>query len=92
MYLIEKDIGVFVELAGSTFGEDDLAAQKSLLLHNALNGYIPLLYEIEAENSDYKVFLDACKKVWKSLETDPELPESLVCTRNSNSNNVNAGC
>lgn len=67
-----------MELAGSTFGEDDLAAQKSLYLHNALNGFLPLLYDIDSEGADYAKFLEACEKVWKSLETNSELPENLV--------------
>ena len=67
-----------MELAGSTFGEDDLATQKSLYLHNALNGFLPLLYEINSEGVDYDRFLEACGKVWKSLETNSELPDNLV--------------
>ena len=57
---LESEIGVFVELAGSTFGEDDLAAHKSLYLHNALNGYLPLIYDIDSEGADYEQFLAAC--------------------------------
>ena len=67
-----------MELAGSTFGEDDLATQKRLYLHNALNGFLPLIYEIDSEGVDYDRFLEACGKVWKSLETNSELPDNLV--------------
>lgn len=74
----ENEISVFVELAGTTLGEDDLAIQRSLHLHNALNGYIPFLYDFDTENSDYDGFLKTCNKVWKSLEMNPELSENMV--------------
>lgn len=78
IYVSESEISVFVELAGGTFGEDDLATHKSLCLHNALNGYLPLLYDANVKNSDYETFLGTCRKVWKSLETNRELPQNLV--------------
>jgi len=76
--LVEKDIRSVVDLAGSTLGEDDMAAFKTRTLLSAMTGYAPLIYELR-ENCGYAEFLAICQKVWNSMETTPELPQNLVC-------------
>lgn len=73
----EKDIGNFVEVASSTLGEDDLAAQKTSSLLNALTGFSPLIYGLPKESS-YERFIDQCKKVWVSLQENKSLNDDLV--------------
>ena len=76
----EKDISNFVDLASSTLGEDDLAAQKTRYLLNALTGYSPLIYDLhdEQDGADYGKFIGFCTKVWDALETNEELINNLV--------------
>ena len=70
---------MFVDLAGSTLGEDDLASQKTHYLLNALRGYSPLFYDFnESEECDLNSFLELCKKVWQNMESNPELANNLV--------------
>ncbi|XP_067936897.1 E3 ubiquitin-protein ligase rnf213-alpha-like [Watersipora subatra] len=72
----EKDISNFVDVAGSTLGEDDLAAQKTSSLLNALTGYSPLIYHLK-KNSSYQQFIDKCTKVWTSLKENQSLVKDL---------------
>ncbi|XP_067936896.1 E3 ubiquitin-protein ligase RNF213-like [Watersipora subatra] len=72
----ENDISNFVDVAGSTLGEDDLAAQKTSSLLNALTGYSPLIHQLD-KNSNYSDFMSACGKVWKSLKENPSLIKDL---------------
>ena len=70
---------MFVDLAGSTLGEDDLASQKTHYLLNALRGYTPLLYDFNEDSEcDLNSFLELCQKVWHNMESNPDLPENLV--------------
>ena len=55
-----------MDVAGSTLGEDDLAAQKTSSLLNALTGYSPLIYHVKPTSS-YDQFIKQCRKVWASL-------------------------
>jgi len=69
---------VFVELASYTLGEDGLGTKQTRSLLNCLTGYSPLLYDYCPEGTDLTNFMELCRKVWKNLETNPELPENLV--------------
>ena len=79
MIILGKDISNFVDLASSTLGEDDLAAQKTRYLLNALTGYAPLIYyDFENTKTDFERFLELCNAVWTTLEENPELADNLV--------------
>ena len=67
-----------MDLASSTLGEDDLAAQKTRCLLNALTGYAPLLYDFDVTKSDYNSFIALCKRVWDELAQNPKLTDNLV--------------
>ena len=78
IYFSENDITVFVDLASSTMGEDDLAREKTRSLLNSLTGYSPLLYDLQPEIATFENFLELCQKVWQNLEINPDLPDNLV--------------
>ena len=67
-----------MDLASSTLGEDDLAAQKTRYLLNALTGYSALLYDFDDAKTDYNSFIALCKRVWDALDQNPELTDNLV--------------
>ena len=78
--ILEKEIGNFVDLAGSTLGEDDMAAQKTRYLLTAMTGYSPLIYDLHTMvDVDYKTFIEMCTKVWEAVRTsNNKLVTSLV--------------
>jgi len=56
-----------------------MATHKTRYIHNTLTGYSPLLYDFdESVTKDLKSFLELCQKVWKNLETNPDLAENMV--------------
>jgi len=78
-FVVGKDISNFVDLASSTLGEDDLAAQKTRCLLIALTGYAPLIYyDFSNTTTSFEEFLEMCNGVWDSLKENKELPNNLV--------------
>ena len=77
MYLAEKDINNFVDLATATMGEDDFATTKTQSVLNALNGFSPLIYELKP-NSNYSDFIRYCRAVWDKLDSNKRLIDDLV--------------
>ena len=74
---------VLVDLAMITaHGQGDIQVNKVKCLHAAATGYAPLIYELE-ENTDFNRLLELCNSVWRCLESDPNLPEKLVCFLNN---------
>jgi len=59
-------------------GQGDMEVYKVICLHAATIGYSPLIYELKP-NVTFDKFLDILRSVWRSLESDPELPNKLVC-------------
>ena len=72
---------VLVDLAMITaHGQGDYEVQKVKCLHAAAIGYASLIYDLQP-NTPLDRFLELCKSVWRSLESDPELPTKLVCLK-----------
>lgn len=78
-FLVGRDISSFVDLATASMGEDDLSSAKTKSVLNAMNGFSPLIYDLE-ENSDYQAFISCCEKVWEALSQNPYLVKNLVGT------------
>lgn len=68
---------MFVDLASISAGEGDMEVAKVKCLHAATTGYAPLIFNL-GDQCDYKKFLEQCKRVWKELKADPDLPIKLV--------------
>ena len=78
LHITEKDISNFVDLANTTLGEDDLAAQKIRYLRNALTGYTPLLYEFDEKSLNFDQFMEKCQRIWTTMDKNKDLPDNLV--------------
>jgi hypothetical protein len=71
-------VKVLVDLAMITaHGQGDMEVHKVKCLHAAAIGYASLIYDLKP-NVSFEKFLELCKSVWRSLESDPELPTKLV--------------
>ena len=73
-----KELKVFVDLALISAGEQPLDIDRVQGLNTAVLGYSPLIFHLNPD-ADYIELLDKCKLVWKELDTNPKLPEKLVC-------------
>ena len=61
----------------SAQGQGDMEVHRAQILHAAAVGYAPLIYELKP-NAGFPEFLEKCQQVWRSLESDPKLPNKLV--------------
>ena len=57
--------------------EGDADVELVSILHAAVTGYAPIIYNINT-NMDFRELLKQCWKVWRVLEQDPSLPNKLV--------------
>ena len=74
-----KELKVLVDLAMiSAAGQGDMEEKMVDVFHSAVLGYAPLIYDLKPD-STFEEFLANCKNVWRSLESNPRLPENLVC-------------
>ena len=69
---------MFVDLALISAGEQPLDIDRVQGLNTAVLGYSPLIFHLNPD-ADYIELLDKSKLVWKELDTNPKLPEKLVC-------------
>lgn len=76
--LLGKDIAFFAEVTSNTLDEDSLSVCKTQCLLSALNGYAPLIYELEQSPKDLDSFLKICELVWKEQDRNKQLPTNLV--------------
>ncbi|XP_072022383.1 E3 ubiquitin-protein ligase rnf213-alpha-like [Amphiura filiformis] len=71
-----NELKVFVDLAMIQAGETDLEMDRVSCFHGAAMGYAPIIFDLK-DNSDCNDLLEACKKLWSALDSDPELPLKL---------------
>uniref|UniRef100_A0A8C4TA23 RING-type E3 ubiquitin transferase n=1 Tax=Erpetoichthys calabaricus TaxID=27687 RepID=A0A8C4TA23_ERPCA len=71
-----ENVQVFVELASISAGENDTEVDRVACFHDAVMGYAAFLYDLTT-SSDFEQFMACAKKVWKSLDRDPNLPDKL---------------
>ncbi|XP_053149440.1 E3 ubiquitin-protein ligase RNF213 [Hemicordylus capensis] len=71
-----NDLKVFVDLASISAGENDMDVDRVACFHDAVLGYSSLLYELKQE-SGFEEFMKCLQKLWKALESDPNLPTKL---------------
>ncbi|XP_054463285.1 E3 ubiquitin-protein ligase rnf213-alpha [Anoplopoma fimbria] len=71
-----NELKVFVDLASISAGENDMDVDRVACFHDAVLGYSPMLYELKPD-SDFHVFKEVLKKLWRALENDSNLPKKL---------------
>ncbi|TNM97227.1 hypothetical protein fugu_015383 [Takifugu bimaculatus] len=71
-----NELKVFVDLASISAGENDMDVDRVACFHDAVLGYSSMLYELKPD-SDFHVFQEVVKKLWRALENDPNLPKKL---------------
>ncbi|RXN36874.1 E3 ubiquitin-protein ligase RNF213-alpha-like protein [Labeo rohita] len=67
---------VFVDLASISAGENDMEVDRVACFHDAVLGYSSVLYDLNPE-SDFRLFKETLKKLWKALDNDHNLPKKL---------------
>lgn len=72
-----NELKVFVDLASISAGENDLDVDRVACFHDAVLGYSSMLYELKSD-TNFRVFKEVLKKLWKALDNDPNLPKKLV--------------
>ncbi|XP_077939881.1 E3 ubiquitin-protein ligase rnf213-alpha isoform X1 [Gasterosteus aculeatus] len=71
-----NELKVFVDLASISAGENDMDVDRVACFHDAVLGYSSMLYELKPD-SDFHVFKEVVKKLWRALENDSNLPKKL---------------
>ncbi|XP_077022284.1 E3 ubiquitin-protein ligase RNF213 isoform X2 [Tamandua tetradactyla] len=71
-----NELKVFVDLASISAGENDIDVDRVACFHDAVQGYAPLLYKLDA-SAGFDEFMEHLKELWKALENDPYLPRKL---------------
>ncbi|XP_077086723.1 E3 ubiquitin-protein ligase rnf213-alpha [Siphateles boraxobius] len=71
-----NELKVFVDLASISAGENDLDVDRVACFHDAVLGYSSMLYDLKPD-TDFRLFKDMLKKLWKALDNDPNLPKKL---------------
>ncbi|XP_039595909.1 E3 ubiquitin-protein ligase rnf213-alpha isoform X2 [Polypterus senegalus] len=71
-----NELKVFVDLASISAGENDLDVDRVACFHDAVLGYSSMLYDLKPD-AGFNVFMESLKKLWKALESDPDLPKKL---------------
>lgn len=68
---------MFVDLASISAGENDIDVDRVAYFHDAVQGYAPLLYDLDT-NAGFDEFMQRLKELWKALDNDQNLPKKLV--------------
>ena len=77
------DLNNFVSVAlNTTAGESDYDSDRLSNLKKVGNGFRPLIFDL-FRNKSFDTFRRGCLAVWEALETDPYLPQKLVCATTS---------
>ncbi|XP_053146867.1 E3 ubiquitin-protein ligase RNF213-like isoform X2 [Hemicordylus capensis] len=71
-----NELKVFVDLASISAGENDMDVDRVACFHDAVLGYSSLFYELKQE-SGFEEFMKRLEKLWKALESDPNLAKKL---------------
>ncbi|CAM9642728.1 unnamed protein product [Lampetra planeri] len=72
-----KELKVFVDLASISAGENDMDIDKVKIFHDAVLGYAPLLYELEADVGIDEL-LQALQQLQATMDTDCNIPRKLI--------------
>ena len=78
-----NDLKTFYDLATISAGESDHELDRVSHFYQAVSGYAPLILELKAESCSFAEFQEACKSVFATLTSDPNLADKLV-TSNRN--------
>uniref|UniRef100_A0A480YR07 E3 ubiquitin-protein ligase RNF213 n=1 Tax=Sus scrofa TaxID=9823 RepID=A0A480YR07_PIG len=70
------ELKVFVDLASISAGENDIDVDRVAYFHDAVQGYAPLLYDLDT-NAGFDEFMQRLKELWKALDNDQNLPKKL---------------
>ncbi len=62
----------------SAEGQGDEVEEIVSIFHSAVLGYAPLIFNLKRDSS-LDTFLECCRTVWRSLDSDRRLPDKLVC-------------
>ena len=68
---------MFVDLASISAGENDIDVDRVACFHDAVQGYTPLLYNLDT-SAGFDEFMQHLKDLWKALDNDHNLPMKLV--------------
>ncbi|XP_037664815.1 E3 ubiquitin-protein ligase RNF213 isoform X2 [Choloepus didactylus] len=71
-----NELKVFVDLASISAGENDIDVDRVACFHDAVQGYAPLLYKLDAR-AGFDEFMVHLKELWNALENDQNLPKKL---------------
>ncbi|KAM5272726.1 E3 ubiquitin-protein ligase RNF213 [Ctenodactylus gundi] len=71
-----NELKVFVDLASISAGENDIDVDRVACFHDAVQGYAPLLYDLD-KAMDFQAFMDHLQELWKALDSDQHLPQKL---------------
>ena len=74
---------VNVALATAAGGEDAFTRDRLSDLRTVGAGFAPLIFNLELD-ADFSTLLRKCEPIWEALKHNPNLPELLVCVRQSN--------
>ena len=72
------DLKTFYELATISAGESDMEVDKVSNFYQSINGYAPLLLDLNIQKCSFQEFLKACQAVFLALERDPLIPDKLI--------------
>uniref|UniRef100_A0A8C3WRW7 E3 ubiquitin-protein ligase RNF213 n=1 Tax=Catagonus wagneri TaxID=51154 RepID=A0A8C3WRW7_9CETA len=70
------ELKVFVDLASISAGENDIDVDRVAYFHDAVQGYAPLLYDLDT-SAGFGEFMQHLKELWKALDNDPNLPKKM---------------
>nr|CAI9700547.1 unnamed protein product [Rangifer tarandus platyrhynchus] len=70
------ELKVFVDLASISAGENDIDVDRVACFHDAVQGYAPLLYELDT-SAGFDEFMQHLRELWKALDNDHNLPTKL---------------
>nr|XP_012611641.2 E3 ubiquitin-protein ligase RNF213-like [Microcebus murinus] len=71
-----NELKVFVDLASISAGENDIDVDRVACFHDAVQGYAPLLYKLDAR-AGFGAFMEHLAELWKALDNDQHLPNKL---------------
>ncbi|XP_074199996.1 E3 ubiquitin-protein ligase RNF213 isoform X3 [Camelus bactrianus] len=70
------ELKVFVDLASISAGENDIDVDRVACFHDAVQGYAPLLYDLDT-SAGFDDFMQHLRELWKALDNDQHLPKKL---------------
>ena len=74
----------FYDLASISAGESDLEVDRLRHFYHSVNGYSPLILDLNIDTCTFKEFQKACQGVFTALERDTKIAEKLMESSNRN--------